>query len=743
MRFFARILIFLTVFGHSTAHHHTLCPDAAFFTPQKKVSLPTDQLKISSPSTSFRSNSTPIVYSTKKTSKNVSQYGDAQLSVSSVSKAVASSLRSQGLGDAVVPTILDVVPSNDDETASSVINFVSETAHVSTRTVQRKLSERLETPHHIVQPASSSSKDIPSNSGTCYYFQFGLTANTPHSKYQMQLVPFLIHCRVLMCVPDSIALRLTGGANHGGRRKRRTLEEIKNSGDANTPKLSAFLDSLQRITNVRSGSDGVRHFRRATWGAAYIDYLEDVSRFGIENECEIPTLGFEAFCKWSRSWNIRLFCHDRYACPLCERAISGEPPDGAYTHHRWIVEGMGQVYEKVRASLSSPDTILVIIDYCRHHTIQAISVNSHEKQKRDPNNPKKKTTKTSHFCATMVTSTYNEVGRCSDVHLDVIGQVKQGPSFMASGIRCVTDYILQNYPQRKKVHFFADCGLRSWGTLECISQLSLDLDSALVDVHYFASYHGHNPCDAHFGHVKSKIKRSGKQGMLHPDDLLNFTRSLPRTHVHEILSTTPPLDTSLFIRNITLSNYQSFQLKRTDTQIQLVAFPLGSLFGNPTATFSFHLHADAKMAGEAPRPRAPRQAVRDDVVDDDLRFLGDEDSDVSSMTDSDIDELYDSEPDGTDSVDSEDKMTDSSGPARRDEVAPRVRPGLEDALETMSCIRKVSDAYYFLTNFVTERGSIDRVVQSWKDHCKCKPTEDDRNAFVQDALLILNAQPPQ
>ena len=59
----------------------------------------------------------------------------------------------------------------------------------------------------------------------------------------------------------------------------------------------------------------------------------------------------------------------------------------------------------------------------------------------------------------------------------------------------------------------------------------------------------------------------------------------------------------------------------------------------------------------------------------------------------------------------------------------------------MSAMKKVADAQYFLTSFVTERGAIDRVVGLWKTHCKGKPTDEDRTRFVSEALLVLVEQP--
>lgn len=475
-------VLYQGICGELYSHCFSLI-ESSFCTPAKKMLPLENQINISTPSTPFRSKSGPIAGSAKKTRKDVSRLGETQLSMATVAKAVTGSLKGQGLGEHVVQTVMDVVTSDLEVERNTATSFVAAATGVTKRTVERKLS------------IGAKCELSPPRMDTSSYSILSLSSDTPRSQVSDSITfDPAVHLSNAPKLPSNstalrnvtptrnCTLRLVGGARRVGRKKRRTLEEIKASGDAEHPKLAAFLDSLERISNVRSGSDGERHFRRATWRSAYVDYLEDLRQHGEEIGGQVPSLGFPAFCTWSRRWHIRLFRHDRYACPHCEKVSSGQlsPNDPGYTQHRFVVEGMKQVYDSVRCSLAGPDTVLVIIDYCRHHTIQAISVDSHEKQKRDPSKFKKKSEKTSHFSATIVTAPFTEVGQCTDVHLDLIGQVKQGPSFMDAGIKIVTEYLLQHCAERTKVHFFADGGLRSWGTLECISQLSLSLGSVPV-----------------------------------------------------------------------------------------------------------------------------------------------------------------------------------------------------------------------------------------------------------------------
>ena len=63
--------------------------------------------------------------------------------------------------------------------------------------------------------------------------------------------------------------------NRRGRRGRRTLDQIEQDGDAQDPRHRGLWEYLRDFTNVRSGSNGVRHLRHGTWTEAYQDYLAE------------------------------------------------------------------------------------------------------------------------------------------------------------------------------------------------------------------------------------------------------------------------------------------------------------------------------------------------------------------------------------------------------------------------------------------------------------------------------------
>lgn len=331
--------------------HCFLVIESSFSTPAKKMLPLENQINISTPSTPFHSKSGPIVGSAKKTRKDVSRLGETQLCMATVAKAVTGSLKGQGLGEHVVQTVMDVVTSDLEVERNTATSFVAAATGVTKRTVERKLL------------IGSKCELSPPRLDTSSYSILSLSSDTPRSQVSDSITfDPTVHLSNAPRPPSNstalrnvtptrnCTLRLVGGARRVGRKKRRTMEEIKASGDAEHPKLAAFLDSLERISNVRSGSDGERHFRRATWRSAYVDYLEDLRQHGEEIGGQVPSLGFPAFCTWSRRWHIRLFRHDRYACPHCEKVSFGQlsPNDPGYTQHRFVVEGMKQVYARFK-----------------------------------------------------------------------------------------------------------------------------------------------------------------------------------------------------------------------------------------------------------------------------------------------------------------------------------------------------------------------------------------------------------
>lgn len=691
-------------------------------------SPPSSSPQIPLPETDLQSPSAPTKKLRRKSSYGVLQLCDIKVSLHNVANTLSKSFRKRNLDKFIAPTILDIVPDEVKNDRKVLVKFMEETCNVSRRTVERALRS----PSKSEQ--SSSSPSHPADFVATMDIDQPPQLQQDHVDLTGQGAVHELQENASLTPPPTESGRDSGsdlllerGGSRVGRPHRRTLEAIRSEIPEDNIKLIALLSALERISNVQSGSDGDRHLCRATWKSGYLDYMEDLKEHGLEEF----RIGEVAFRKWCRKWNVKLFRHDRYACPHCQKANSGAIPktDPAYVAHRFLVEGMHEIYHKLRESLADPEAVLVILDYCRHHAIDATSVPTSVKLKSDPQRYKKANMKTSHLSATIVTQPWAEVGHCTDVHIDVIGQVKQGPAFMNAGMQHIIDYLQQNLPERRKVHFFADGGLRTWGTLERISSVSAALDGIDVDAHYFASYHGHNPCDAHFGQIKIKIKREGKQGMLHPNDLIRISKSIPRTHVHEIPSTTPPLETAFQVKQLTLSHYQSFKLKRVGDRITITAYQLGELFGNSTGPYTVTL-GDPQPVVRTPVVR-PNIGANDDDNDDDFLIFDDDDSVASDDEDDDGDDAF------LDDLEFSDMDADILVQA-----APRKAIDMSEIFDTMAGIPKSGDAYHFLTSFVTERGALDSILGLWKLHGGKKRTAESTKLFIDEANAVLNSRGP-
>lgn len=649
--------------------------------------------------------------------------------VRTVTKALCKSLHEQGLGNAVASTILDILPIETFFDTNSLIGFVQDIACVSQRTVARRILEWHEFNKHPSFPEAAgmvTDKAVSVEMHETHAIamevleEIAQTSPLDHPPFQS------VHSG--SGVVDEAKEGIEESRNRVGRPRRRPLEEIREQLKPTQHRLIALVDSLGRISEVRSGSAEERHLFAATWRAGFAECVTDLRQRGLEE----LTLSELSFRRWCRKWNIRLFRHDRYACPHCERVHSGKvsPTDPAYLEHRFEVEGMRSLVLKVRELLADPECLIASFDYCRHHSVQAIVVDNHEKLKKDPQRYKKVTAKTSHFSATIVTDPRPEVGQCTDVHIDVIGQAKQGPAFMNVAVKYIVDYIQRNLPQRRKIHIFADSGLRSWGTLENISSISSLLDSVPIEIHYFASYHGHNSCDAHFGQIKTKIKRLGKRGMLHPDDLIQICRSIPRTYVHVIPSTTPPLLPKLHVKQIILSHYQSYRLTRINNIVKIIAYPLGPLNGDATQEYICDLNATPTV-----KRNTQAQISNSADADEDEEFMDFDDDDSASSEDDEDDPILE----GLEWSDTFVQPIEIAPAALSEQRRPT---NIADILDSMAGVKKSGDAYYFLTSFVNERGSLDRILKLWKTYCGRNLTEESRNTFIAAALEVLDVSSP-
>lgn len=311
---------------------------------------------------------------------------------------------------------------------------------------------------------------------------------------------------------------------------------------------------------ARSGSPGIRHLPQATWAAAYLAYLQ---WFRGQQFPAVEQLNFLVFQRITRLWQIRRFRHDRYACPMCEmdrqNPMQGANP--AQNNHQLLVHQMNRIYQVHVALLRDPCYALVLLDYARFHEVKSASCETHELKKDGGH--KKGNVKMSALTMAILSGWNSEEGKPNIHHITVLGPVPQGPAFMKYSVDLLHNHLKEHLPQLETLNIWADGGLRSFGSLECFSDLCKPESQLKVVAHYYAPYHGHNVCDGHFGTAKLKLRRLGWNGMIPHEKLEEVFKSISNTSVHTILSTTPPLAVSKPTKKISLRNYQCFEIQRT------------------------------------------------------------------------------------------------------------------------------------------------------------------------------------
>lgn len=310
---------------------------------------------------------------------------------------------------------------------------------------------------------------------------------------------------------------------------------------------------------------------------------------------------------------------------------------------------------------------------------------------------------------------------------------------MAFGIQKLVELLKQEFPDRNEIYFWADGGLRSWGTLEQLLHLSSSLNMDAVSAHFFASYHGHNPCDAHFGQIKTLAKNLGKQGMLSPHDIEQIIRGLPRTTLHLIPSTTPPLVPSLFVKTLTLSHYQSFYLVKDASRPFLNCFPTDFVCGDQVETFAADLQS----------PTTPQVTSRSTAMASPDEYHEDEDDNFDEAYDFDDDDENDDIEDSH--IEDEDieamlgqaESSDSTFISTTPSIAPRARckrAQLESSeiLRLASLLSTHKDVQYYLATNIADQDVVNALVDLWKTLCGAKGKTRDTKSFVSKATALLD-----
>ena len=246
---------------------------------------------------------------------------------------------------------------------------------------------------------------------------------------------------------------------------------------------------------VKSGQKTLRFLKFTTYLAAY-------SQFTLEKPDAV--ISQSHFRELLRYWRIRPRQHDQYACPYCEQADEHAFTPEQRREHADLLESTWKNYGRdidgLPALVTSPsrDYVIVLMDYCRIHELRNAAAVDGKSEPR----------KLSVFNITLVRS------RDSQTCYDHLSFDRQGYEFMNTSFdKFAIAFDALGLVNVKEVRIWSDGGLRNYGSMVALSSLAQKIQK-VVKVSFFAPYHGHSRCDAHFGRGKLTLRRKYPTGGL-------------------------------------------------------------------------------------------------------------------------------------------------------------------------------------------------------------------------------------
>lgn len=550
----------------------------------------------------------------------------------------------------LVESLVRLIPIAERKDMKNVKKIISKRSKVSKEHVRRTINQiRCICKNPLLKPSGVTSNDQPPVNDS--KMDVDAPASVSLDEYHNMACDsrFCGICNFMIAPPNEVQVNVVmaqnpiqqrQNVNPRNNRRRANLQAYRQHPHLRQADID-LIDFLLVHAPVRSGSMGIHVLVDALWVDAYRRYLEWI----IANRPGHRQMGRNRFVRVCREFRIRRFHHDRYACPLCANHNVNGPPENneQYENHRFACQQMREAYLRDIQNLD-PTVAVAIMDYSRFHEISARSCESHIPKKNGDGNTAK-TEKTSMLNFSILTKDVNFTDSAPNIYyIDVFGQVKQGRSFLEVAVEKLHDYLKKNMPELKTIHFWADGGLKNIGSICALTNLSTAYS---VTLNHYASYHGHNPCDAHFSAVKRGLRNGTKNGMLDYSQLYEVLPTLKNTEFHEIPSNTPPIFTHMPANDFKVKSYHSFSLQHSTDGFSVLAHP----FERTNSTISHSINHDALSDPPAKREKPskkqssvskPRRISKEDADNesDGSLYFSDHDSDFENeLVEEDLDKL--------------------------------------------------------------------------------------------------------
>lgn len=233
----------------------------------------------------------------------------------------------------------------------------------------------------------------------------------------------------------------------------------------------------------------------------------------------VPPLSLSSFGLVLKHWGVLPQKYDKYACPHCasdQQATvdASSLPDSSphlelvtitATRYRACIDRLPMDWKDAPCTVE----IVAIMDFARVHEL---GIPGHEKSKL------------SIFTVCII------LDRKTQICFDVASHSPQTFHFMTAAFSFVAEKLNEmGVPAERNIVLWSDGGLRNYGTLQAVSRLQQNINRT-IRLEFFAPYHGHSRCDAHFGNLKKKLRYEFPHaGPKRTEDVLNSMSTMKNT----------------------------------------------------------------------------------------------------------------------------------------------------------------------------------------------------------------------
>ena len=264
---------------------------------------------------------------------------------------------------------------------------------------------------------------------------------------------------------------------------------------------------------VKSGQLNYRALRDGSYADGWKSYSTMV-----KNPYEL-----DRFTKILHDWGIHPAKYDQFACPKCAK----KEPDEEHAATRDVQFAAHRAHKK---AVELGKAAILVMDYCRIHELGLVQMDI-EGEKRA------RSMKLSCLGIVLITASDSKF---RSYHFDFFSASKQTGDFLQEAVDEFWPMFLERFnPDWRMIYLWADGGMENKANLAVLVDLQRRISTICTDwsaphipilqANFYAPYHGHNDCDAHFGRIKESIRRHDNPASRGTQAAITASQGLPDT----------------------------------------------------------------------------------------------------------------------------------------------------------------------------------------------------------------------